>query len=313
MLIILRTLTAVYLLFACLPSFSAGQVDSLESTTVALTSSSSAPDSLPAFHRGESALQWYDMFANIPNDWVRWGETAFTTKNIPLVVGLTVSTAALLATDDALWKASDKWYKGSRTVEKISDVCEFFGDGKFQFGIAAAFGAYGFAGNDTRALRTASQTVEVILACGTVVQVLKHITGRESPFVSTVPAGRWQWFPNQIEYHKHVPYYDAYPSGHVATLLATVTVVAENYDEVGWIRPVGYTMVGLLAVAMGNTGIHWYSDYPLAIALGYSFGMLVAHPEEMNISNTGGQTPAKLSFSPIMSPSGGGMRVSLHF
>ncbi len=253
------------------------------------------------------------MFANIPHDWVRWGEVTFTGKNIPLFIGLTASTAALLAADEDIWQASDKWYKGSRTIEKASDFFEFFGDGKAQFGIAAAFGIYGFAAEDSRALRTASQTVEVILACGVVVQVLKHATGRESPLVATAPAGKWRFFPNPIEYHKRVPQYDAYPSGHVATGLATVTVVAENYPEVGWIRPVGYTLVGLLAVAMGNTGIHWYSDYPLGIALGYSFGMLVAHPEEMGLSEDKDQNGVKLSMSPMINQTGGGIRVTMRF
>jgi hypothetical protein len=186
------------------------------------------------------------------------------------------------------------------------------GDGKTQFGLAAAFGVYGFAAKDGRALRTASQTVEVILACGTVVQVLKHLTGRESPFVSTEPRGKWQLLPNQIENAKHVPRYDAYPSGHVATALATVTVVAENYSEVGWIRPVGYTLVGLLAVAMGNTGIHWYSDYPLGLALGYSFGMVVAHPQEANPGESD-KVPTKLSFAPMIEQSGGGIRLVMTF
>jgi membrane-associated phospholipid phosphatase len=128
-------------------------------------------------------------------------------------------------------------------------------------------------------LRTGSQITEAVLASGAVVQVLKHITGRQSPFVSTMPRGRWDFFPNQINYHKHVPSYDAYPSGHVTTALATVVVIAENYPNIKWISPVGYTLTGLLAISMVNTGIHWYSDYPLAVVLGYTFGMIAAHPE----------------------------------
>jgi membrane-associated phospholipid phosphatase len=115
------------------------------------------------------------------------------------------------------------------------------------------------------------------------VQVLKHITGRQSPFVSTKAKGRWDFFPNQIDYHKHVPSYDAYPSGHVTTTLATVIVIAENYPDIKWIRPLGYILTGLLAISMVNTGIHWYSDYPLALVLGYTFGMIASHPE--GISN----------------------------
>ncbi len=271
------------------------------------------PDSLHTNIQREFVPKWYDMFANIPNDWMRWGEASFTTRNIPLFIGLTVSTIALVATDDATWKASDNWYKGSRTIKNASDFCEIFGDGKTQFGLAAAFGIYGFAAKDARALRTGSQVVEVILACGTVVQVLKHVTGRESPFVATSPGGKWRLLPNQLEYHRHVPHYDAYPSGHVATGLATVVVVAENYPEVGWIRPVGYTLVGLLAVAMGNTGIHWYSDYPLAIALGYSFGKLVAHPEPRDVAASGDDEGSKLSFTPVMGLRGTGIGITFSF
>ncbi len=282
-------------------------------TPVTLATSAPPADSSTSTSDARLVPQWYDMFVNIPRDWVHWSEGAFTARNIPLFLGLTISTVALVSLDDATWTASDKWYRSSRTIEKASDICEMFGDGKTQFGLAAAFGVYGFAARDSRALRTASQTVEVILACGTVVQVLKHLTGRESPFVSTAPGGKWRLFPNQIEYHKHVPHYDAYPSGHVATALATVTVIAENYEEVGWIRPVGYSLVGLLGVAMGNTGIHWYSDYPLGIALGYSFGVLVAHPqgEGVGVSDVG--HGPKLTFSPMVNRIGNGLSLSMEF
>jgi membrane-associated PAP2 superfamily phosphatase len=308
-----RLVFTVSFISLLLASSCLSQVDSVGASGALLSRDDFSVDSVYTLPSQEFVPQWYDMFANIPHDWVRWGGATFTTRNIPLILGLTVTTVALVAVDDATWKASDKWYRGSRIVEKASDICEMFGDGKTQFGLAAAFGLYGFAARDGRALRTASQTVEVILACGTVVQVLKHMTGRESPFVSTAPGGKWRLLPNQIEYHKHVPNYDAYPSGHVATALATVTVIAENYSEVGWIRPVGYTLVGLLAVAMGNTGIHWYSDYPLGLALGYSFGMLVAHPHETDLGDNGNEQGAKLSLSPMMSQTGGGIRIAMSF
>jgi membrane-associated PAP2 superfamily phosphatase len=179
----------------------------------------------------------------------------------------------------------------------------FLGDGRPQFGVAAAFGLWGVAASDHRALTTASQTVEVILACGTVVQVLKHITGRQSPFVSSRPGGVWDFFPNQIEYHKHVPRFDAYPSGHIATTLATVTVIAENYPEWWWVRPVGYAVTAALGISMVNTGIHWYSDYPLGLFLGYSFGMIVSHPENVSV----GHPFEGLSIAPLVLPSGGGV------
>jgi membrane-associated phospholipid phosphatase len=271
-----------------------------------IAESTATPDTLSRHAAVAPGLQWFDMFKNIPNDWARYSSITLTTEKIPAMIGMTAVTVALIVSDDATWKVSDSWYKNSNVVHTASDIFEWWGDGRTQFGLAAGFAAYGFAAGDQRALRTASQTTETILACGVVIQVLKHITGRESPKVSTEPGGAWRFFPNQIEYHRHVPHYDAYPSGHVATALATVVVIGENYPEITWIKPVGYTLTGLLAVAMVTTGIHWYSDYPLAIALGYSFGMLAAHPEFTGSDPAKGGNGTRLSVAPRIDPLGGG-------
>jgi len=257
----------------------------------------------------EYVPEWYSMFTNIPGDWVRFGRNTFQPKNIPAFIGMAALTATFIVTDDETYKLSDRLYRSSTFVKEASDFFEYLGDGKPQFALAGAFALYGFAAADKRGLRTGSQIVEAILSCGIVIQVLKHITGRESPLVATVPGGRWDFFPNQIEYHKHVPSYDAYPSGHIATALATVTVVAENYPEWTWVRPVGYPIVALIGFAMANTGIHWYSDYPLGLLLGYSFGMLAAHPE----GHGNGEAGPSLSVAPLVSPYGNGVSITMTF
>lgn len=233
------------------------------------------------------SLKWYDMFTRIPDDWVRFSKSNFNVESIPTILGITLFTTALVFTDEETWRLSREWKGSSHFMKETSEFFSSLGDGRSQFILAGLFASYGFLGNDTRALRTASQTVEAILSSGFVVQVLKHITGRQSPYVSSKRGGRWVLFPNQIEYHKKVPYYDAFPSGHIATSLATVTVIAENYSEIKWIKPVGYLICGLIGIGMVNDGIHWYSDYPLGLAIGYSFGMLASHPEGLKIINKG--------------------------
>jgi membrane-associated phospholipid phosphatase len=228
----------------------------------------SAPDTLNSL----PSLKWYSMFTNIPGDMVKFYDREITLDNIPIYGGIVVLTAGAIITDGQTLKASKKFNKN------MSDLFVWVGDGRTQFGLAAAFAAYGFISSDNRALITCSQIVEAVLASGAVVQVLKHITGRQSPESATRTSGVWRFFPNQITYLKHVSTYDAFPSGHLTTSLATFIVIAENYPEIKWIKPVSYGIEALLAVSMVSTGIHWFSDYPLAVFLGYTFGEIISHP-----------------------------------
>lgn len=229
-----------------------------------------------------SAPGTWDFITELPTDWSLFAKESFQWKHAPVIAGIAISTAASIVYDDVLYKWGRSWYNSSPGMSFAQDRGVDIGDGKFQFGIALGFAAYGYVGKDSRALRTASQVTEVILAAGGVVQLLKHTTGRESPFVATTPTGRWDFFPNQIEYHKKVPHYDAFPSGHVCTALATLTVVMENYPEATWLPYVGYPAVTWLAISMVGQGIHWASDYPLSIALGYTFGQIVSHKKSFS-------------------------------
>ncbi|MGE5399179.1 MAG: phosphatase PAP2 family protein [Ignavibacteriales bacterium] len=263
--------------------------------------------------KSEYMPKWYEMISNVPGDWVRYYRTEMTSDNLPLYVYITALTAQLILVDDITWRESEKLYKSSTFSKNWSDIFTEIGDGRTQFGLAAAYAAYGLIGSDKRSLRTASQIVEAVLACGAVVQVLKHLTGRESPYVSSQPGGVWRFFPNQILYHKHVPEYDAFPSGHIATSMAAFVVIAENYPEYKWMKPVSYSLAALIGIGMANKGIHWYSDYPLGIALGYAFGKLIAHPEEIYSGKPGEKQKYGVSLSPYLSPVANGLSFTLSF
>jgi len=68
-----------------------------------------------------------------------------------------------------------------------------------------------------------------------------------------------------------------FPSGHLTTLMATITVLATNYPELKWIKPVGYSLMGILSFQMISTRVHWVSDYPIAILIGYAIGKSAAN------------------------------------
>ena len=66
--------------------------------------------------------------------------------------------------------------------------------------------------------------------------------------------------------------YDAFPSGHMGTMMTTTVILADNYPEKRWIGPVGYSVMEIVGLSRINNGVHWASDYPLAIGMGYVFG-----------------------------------------
>ncbi len=180
----------------------------------------------------------------------------------------------------------------------LGSAMYFIGDGWLHGSIMAGFLTYGYFNEDNRALQTASQLVEGLITTGIATQILKHITGRESPYRSSEDGGNWDFFPDQIEYHEHVPKYDAFPSGHLATAMMTFTVITENYPEYSsWAKPLGWTLLGLLSYQMMNNGVHWASDYPLAIAIGYGLGKIAADNGRTVLSPV--RSDGKLSLLPV--------------
>jgi membrane-associated phospholipid phosphatase len=256
-------------------------------------------------------VQWYTMFSNIPRDWERWYDISFRKERLNewlIIGGLTVAT---YFSDDMTYTPAARFYHSSPEAKKWSDFCANIGDGTTQFALAGTLGAYGLVFKDQKALRTGSQIVQAVLASGAIIQVLKHVTGRESPFVRTSPTGIWKILPNQIDYHRRVPQFDAFPSGHLCTSIATVVVVAENYPDEKWIRPVGYAFTTIVGLGMLSNGIHWVSDYPLGLFIGYYFGMLAAHPEGLPITDS--DSGLKVDILPNITPVGTGVCLTIKF
>jgi hypothetical protein len=161
----------------------------------------------------------------------------------------------------------------------------FIGDGTTELAIDGSFYLYGLINNDNRALRTSCELSEGIITVGIYVQLLKHLTGHEDPTNITVSGGKWRFFNSLHEYYSCVPSYDAFPSGHLATAMMTVTVLSMNYPEYTFIKPIGYSLMAICGYQMLNIGVHWMSDYPLAIAMGYAVGRTIVNKGRINVVN----------------------------
>ncbi len=233
-------------------------------------------------------------FGKVPSNMWSLAKSPFQGKNWVGVSAIAVSTTLLVMKDqeilDWIRRASDRIdlrpetdYKiavkvGDTKIIKVpqnlNSTLYQLGEGGTSMMLAGGLWIYGKIRNDWRAINTANDLAETFITMGLTTQILKRSTGRESPFMSTQPGGKWTAFPAFSEYQRNTSAYDAFPSGHLATMMATVTVLTSNYPEKKWIKPVGYTLIGMTAWAMMNTEVHWAGDYPLAIAIGYLSGKI---------------------------------------
>ena len=234
----------------------------------------------------------FKQLSYIPNDMLYIAKAPFKKSNALGLSVVVASSVILIAADqkitDAVRNASDKIhlnpeedYKvpfapgGVRIIKVPQNLNSFFyqfGEGGTSMILAGGLWVYGKIKHDYRATSTATDLTETFVAMGVTTQIIKRITGRQSPNAATVNGGLWRPFPAFKNYQQNTSSYDAFPSGHLATMMATVTVLTENYPEKRWIKPVGYSIMGLTAWAMINSKVHWIGDYPLAIAIGYLAG-----------------------------------------
>lgn len=238
----------------------------------------------------------FSFITKIPATYVGAARIAFkkeSLKNWGIIAG---STAILILLDDEIAKkvqqasrhigldATRIYHKGlsfnigSTELDiyeppgNLNTAIYSIGEGIPPLLLGAGLWGFGLAKKDYRAISTASQIVQATTAAGFMTQFFKRTTGRESPFRATRPGGAWRPFPKPSVYQKNVPMYDAFPSGHMGTLAATYVVITENYPEKRWIKPVGISIMTLVGLSMINNDVHWASDYPLAVGMGYAFG-----------------------------------------
>ena len=161
----------------------------------------------------------------------------------------------------------------------VNSALYFIGNGTTFIIISGGLATYGLITDDYRAKSTAMQLIESILVTGVFVQPIKRLTGRESPFITEREGNwhsSWRFAPSIAEYQRNTSRYDAMPSGHLTTAMAAVTVLAENYKDYKWIKPVSYTALALMSFEMMQSKVHWASDYPVALFMGYLIGKNIA-------------------------------------
>lgn len=232
--------------------------------------------------------KFFDFVTKIPNSIVILGDQFIEKDNLIWFGSSVGATAALVPFDQNMVDSSRDFgqeigfneshnYSGPLKMfpKDLNSAIYRFGNGFTAILIGGGFLTYGLKNDDYRAVQTSSEILEGLIISGFFVQAVKRATGRESPFIAEEngnEGGKWTLFPSFSAYARSTPHYDAMPSGHLVSILTTVIIVSENYKEIKWIKPVSYGFIGLMCFEMTQSKVHWVSDYPLALFMGYIIG-----------------------------------------
>jgi hypothetical protein len=217
-----------------------------------------------------------DALIKPPKDIADFVVNLSTPGTIYRVMEISAATGALDLGDYDHYRQTRRYYIRNRDFHAAAKYFVGMGDGTYHFMAAGGFVALGLLFDDARFVKTGGNIIESMLASGAMVQLLKRVSGRESPLSSSLGPGKWRTFPRLSAYQKNQPKYYSFPSGHLTTTVSTLTVLMNNFPEQKWILPLGCVYTTAVAVGLVAKGMHWYSDFPLAIALGYSFGNMIA-------------------------------------
>ena len=308
------------------PAFDHAASDSLPAPQNGRRSDYTVAPGVTYHYERPKQLRW---LVNIPRDLGQFPGYAFRRENVPAMGGILAGSVALWVADEQIKNSAQQFGlflgltpKSTQTTlvhipfhvgsvnlplefnvpDNLNSTFYYLGDGWTHLSVATSFWVYGLVKKDNRAAQTATQLGTAILSTGVIAQTLKHITGRQSPYTTTKPRGDWHLFPSYSLYQSHVPNFDAFPTGHLATAMATVTVIAENYPEKKFVRPVGYGLMGLLGFAMLNNGVHWASDYPLGIALGYTMAKIAVRNGRTRVAPKAGSGASGTGWQALPAP-----------
>lgn len=238
--------------------------------------------------------RFFDMLNRLPKDFVGTLHDVGKKNNLIAVGASAVATLAILPADQYLLEKSRPIGEklGLKEVARYNSfgpitiippnatsAIYLIGNGSTTIMLGMGFATFGLIKNDFRALNTASELIESLAISGVYSQTIKRISGRQSPDPAKRdgnPGGDWNPFPSFKAFATHTPNYDAFPSGHVMTATSALYVIMGNYPEKKWIRPVGFSLIGILGFEMVQANVHWVSDYPIALVMGYIIGKNLA-------------------------------------
>ena len=219
----------------------------------------------------------------------RWDRTDWMTAG--LIVG---GTGFFIGLDEEI----ENFFEDTRssTTDDLANIFEPFGNGIITIPTLAAFYIFGHFDENYKAKRTALIATESFLITGLYTTILKVTLGRHRPSTGSSSTT----FDGFTTDHK------SFPSGHTSTAFAIATVVANEYEETPYIKPISYGIATLTGLSRINDEKHWASDVFFGAALGYFTSKTILYLHD----NRKGQ---HFTIYPQVHNNGGGLILSKRF
>ena len=213
---------------------------------------------------------WQDLIdERVPGFFFNTGE--FTGGSLAITYGLFKS-------DDEVYEDLHGLRMRSPVLSTVSPVVSMMGLGTFSIGVFGGFYLYHFATGDETSLRAANIGMESFLLSGISTQILKNLFGRERPSMATREGGRWSgplsYFRHTDNGSKSIASYDAFPSGHTATIFAAAATIADVYHE-PWVSYAAYATATLVGISRVMESAHWPSDVFVGSIIGIASTRIV--------------------------------------
>jgi membrane-associated phospholipid phosphatase len=216
--------------------------------------------------------------------------------------GVLVGAGILIANDEGIYRGFKTFQKNNSWVDKVSPRITLLGDWGIDCGIAGLFVLGGLALKDKKARDTGLMALETLLHTGFLVQVVKHLAGRQRPSVEN---GQDYWFGPGAFLNRYdegfFARYDSFPSGHTISAWGLATVIAENYKSF-WVQLACYGLATGVGLSRLTEDAHWLSDVFIGAVLGYAIGRMVVRNQKR-----------RLQIAPSVTPGGMGLSLSYRF
>jgi membrane-associated phospholipid phosphatase len=239
----------------------------------------------------DQASIWTSPFRIKKKDIVKWLASA-------LITGI------LIANDEAIYKHIKGFQNDHPWVDDLSPKITVLGDGALNLGICGLFYLGGMVFQNGKAKDTAKLSLMSLLHASIVVQVLKHLAGRQRPSVDN---GKDYWHGPSGAIRRYqgdgFALYDAFPSGHTITIWSVATVIAHMYNETPVVPVFCYTVATLAGLSRVSEDTHWLSDVFVGAVLGFAIARFVVKKRRRS----------KLKITPIAGRGSFGVSLTLAF